>query len=106
MKGGRRLGAGRKRGSKTQKVSETALRAAELGITPLEYMLQIMRNEPPEDADALTKLGYQSMRFDAAKGAAPYVHPRLNAIEHTGKDGGPIQAKVTVEFISKAPGSV
>ena len=25
---------------------------------------------------------------EAAKDAAPYVHPRLSAIEHTGKDGG------------------
>ena len=26
-----------------------------------------------------------------AKDAAPYLHPRLNAIQHTGKDGEPIR---------------
>jgi hypothetical protein len=28
---------------------------------------------------------------DAAKDAAPYTHPRLAAIEHMGKGGGPIE---------------
>ena len=25
---------------------------------------------------------------------APYIHPRLSAIEHTGKDGAPLQSGV------------
>jgi hypothetical protein len=28
-----------------------------------------------------------------AKDAAPYIHPKLAAIEHTGKDGGAIETK-------------
>ena len=28
-----------------------------------------------------------SLRADMAKAAAPYFHPRLNAIEHTGENG-------------------
>jgi hypothetical protein len=52
------------------------------GLTPLDYMLQVMRN---------TKLRWQA-RFEAAKTAAPYVHPKL-AIEHTGKNGGPIKTQ-------------
>jgi hypothetical protein len=30
-------------------------------------------------------------RDDMAKAAAPFMHPRLNAIAHTGKDGEPIR---------------
>ena len=30
------------------------------------------------------------LRADMAKAAAPYFHPRLNAIEHTGEEGGPL----------------
>lgn len=37
------------------------------GLTPLEYLLDVMRNES-EDA---------AVRRDAAKAAAPYMHPRL-----------------------------
>jgi hypothetical protein len=41
------------------------------GISPLEYMLGLLRNAtlPTED------------RFEAAKAAAPYVHARLSAVE-------------------------
>jgi hypothetical protein len=43
-------------------------------------MLAVMRDETaPADR-----------RDDMAKAAAPYVHPKLAAVEHTGKDGGPV----------------
>ena len=48
--------------------------------TPLDYMLRVMRNPASDD----------ERRDQMAKVAAPYVHPRLAAIQHTGKDGGPI----------------
>ena len=62
------------------------MRQAEIaasGLTPLEYLLGIMRDEelPVE------------LRFEAAKAAAPYVHPKLAAIEHSGPDGGPIETR-------------
>jgi len=55
------------------------------GLTPLEFMLSVMRDE---QADTATRL-------DAAVKAAPYVHPRLlAAIEsrHSGLNGGGPQA--------------
>ena len=71
-KGGARAGAGRKKGSKTKLTEEALARAGE-GITPLEYMLTMLRDE---SLDAL-------QRFEAAKAAAPYVHPRLAQTEAT-----------------------
>ena len=71
-RGGARAGAGRKKGSKTQLTEQALVRAGE-GITPLEYMLGILRDET---ADA-------AQRFEAAKAAAPYVHPRLAQTEAT-----------------------
>lgn len=68
----------------TEKRREIAERALSEGITPLEYMLNIMRKETPAGADAATHLQYDALRFEAAKSAAPYVHPRLAAIEHSG----------------------
>ena len=37
-----------------------------------------------------------NMAATIARHAAPYVHPRLSAIEHTGKDGAPLQSGVLV----------
>lgn len=91
MRGGKRVGAGRKPGSKTKKTSEMAMKAAIEGVSPLEYMLNVMRQPIPENADALVKMQMVSQRFEAAKAAAPYVHPRLQTHEVTGKGGGPIE---------------
>jgi hypothetical protein len=86
MRGGARQGAGRKPGGKNRKSREIADRAAAEGITPLEVMLHTMRAH------------YEAGDFDAAsavaKDAAPYVHPRLAAVEHGGKDGGPLVINV------------
>ncbi len=79
--------------------SERQKAVAASGVTPLDFMLDIMRGEPPEEADAAQKIAFYMLRFDAAKAAAPYVHPRLAAVEHTGDGGGPIESKVTVEFV-------
>ena len=71
-RGGVRLNAGRKVGAATKKTKEIAAKAAKEGISPLEYMLSVMRDSSDEDK-----------RFEAAKAAAPYIHPRLAAIDAT-----------------------
>jgi hypothetical protein len=84
-RGGARKGAGRKAGSATKRTREIADKAMGDGITPLEFMLRIMRAEPQDDIeDPRVLIDIQSMRFEAAKAAAPYIHPRLAAVEHTG----------------------
>lgn len=78
MHGGARPGAGRTKGSPNK---ATAKREAEIkasGLTPLDYMLNILRDESVA-ADR---------RDDMAKAAAPYVHPKLAAVEHGGKIDG------------------
>lgn len=87
-RGGKRSGSGRKPGSKTRKTAEIAQKAAKEGITPLEFMLKIMRDEAcPEEADITQKIAFHTARFEAAKAAAPYIHPRLAAIEMSGTVG-------------------
>ena len=76
VKGGARAGAGRKKGGKNQKSREIAERAAAAGITPLEVMIATMRD--------LFKKGKKVEASAIAKDAAPYMHPRLAAIEHGG----------------------
>ncbi|HET9159667.1 MAG TPA: hypothetical protein VFN88_03575 [Caulobacteraceae bacterium] len=70
-RGGARPGAGRKPGAASKKTREIADKAAAEGLTPLEYMLGILRDEQQPVA----------MRFEAAKHAAPFVHPKLSSIE-------------------------
>jgi hypothetical protein len=85
--GGKREGAGRKPGTTTVKTREIADQATREGITPLEIMLKVMR------------LHYNAEKYDAAADvaarAAPYVHPRLCAIEH----GGSVEVEVVVKRI-------
>ena len=51
------------------------------GPTPLDYMLQVMRDETQELAK----------RLDAAKAAAPYVHPRLASVAVGNQDDKPFE---------------
>lgn len=111
-RGGKRSGAGRKKGSANKRTREIADKAAAEGITPLEYMLNVMRSPmPPElqkavddgslNEDVVTALmNWHRMRYEAAKDAAPYLHPRLTAttVKGTGKDGE-IPVSVSVEFV-------
>lgn len=97
-RGGARPGAGRKKGAATQKTREIADREAQNGLTPLEYMLQVMRTEPSADLEPREMLNAVSLRFEAAKAAAPYMHPRLAAVEHSGPDGGAIEHSIAVVF--------
>lgn len=83
------MAEGKKTGGRVKGVPNraTAAKVAEIaasGLTPLEYMLSVMRDD---FADV-------SRRDDMAKAVAPYIHPKLSAVEHGGKDGGPIQVVI------------
>lgn len=71
IKGGRRPGAGRKKGIPNKKTAELKSSVESSGITPLDYLINVMRDE----------INDQQVRMDAAKAAAPYVHSRLSAVE-------------------------
>lgn len=83
MRGGRREGAGRKKGSLSVLNRKTAEIAAAEGITPLEVTLITMRalwdqaNGRPVTLD--TEKAKEAMVV--ADRAAPYCHPRIAAVE-------------------------
>jgi hypothetical protein len=73
MARGRKTG-GRQKGARNRATEEARAAAKATGILPLEYMLRVMR-----DPNADTK------RRDAmATAAAPYLHPRVGAVEGIG----------------------
>lgn len=79
-RGGKRDGAGRPAGAVTTKSREAAEQASSEGLTPLDYMLRVLRDEDASKDD----------RMWAAEKAAPYVHAKLASVEVGGKGGGAI----------------
>jgi len=84
-KGGARPGAGRKPGIPNRRTAEKAAAIEASGLTPLDFMLDTLRNE---GLDLMT-------RMDAAKNAAPYVHSRLSSVD--------MKANVTTRSVIRAP---
>ena len=78
-RGGKRENAGRKKGVPNTKTQEQVKAIEESGLTPLEYMLRVLRDERQDPA----------VRLDAANKAAPYVHAKLSSIDIGGKEGAP-----------------
>jgi len=80
---------GRKAGvpNKASIARQAAIAAS--GLTPLDYMLKQMRNAklPPD------------MRLDAARSAAPYVHPKLAQTQITGEMT--VKAELKSELLDK-----
>jgi len=59
-------GSGRRKGTPNKVTAKREAEIAAAGVTPLEYMISVMRESPDS-----------AMRLRAAEGAAPYVHPKL-----------------------------
>lgn len=73
--GGKREGAGRKPKAKAE---------ATEGITPIEFMLATMRGQKYENGKLVDDPEATiAIRLDAGKAAAPYLYPRLSAVDST-----------------------
>ena len=69
--GGKRSGAGRPRGARNIRSEETAREIEESGLTPLQYLMDIVRDEEAPRKD----------RIECARAAAPFVHARLSSVD-------------------------
>ena len=76
-RGGKREGAGRKPGAINKATQKTRKAVKESGLTPLQYLLSVMRDEGAEQCE----------RVDAAHKAAPYVHAKLTSVDMKSSDG-------------------
>jgi hypothetical protein len=86
-RGGARLGAGRKKGVATRMNEAARAQVAAEGITPLAYLLSLLRDEGQT----------QDVRTDAAKAAAPYVHAKLANVEAKLDHSGEVTVRATKE---------
>jgi hypothetical protein len=78
---------GRRKGSLNKKTILRSQAAENLGLSPLEFLLSVVRDENKDVA----------VRLDAAKCAAPYVHARLQT---TLAPSGPIQIMIAREDVA------
>src|SRR6478672_9556803 len=105
MPGGRPKGypksGGRQKGA-VDKIKREAILAAQ-GITPLDYMMMLVRAETPPGLDPAVAKAREELRFEAAKAAAPYVHARLQTTTLAGDPEKP-QHKVVIEFVKAGGG--
>lgn len=79
---------GRQKGTPNKKTLIQVEEIQSSGLTPLQYMLEVMRDETED----------RPRRLYAANMAAPYVHAKLASIEHKGADGGPIKTESTLNI--------
>lgn len=89
-RGGARPGAGRAKGVPNKKTAERVAEIEASGLTPLDFMLNAMRDE---DKDFATRL-------DAAKAAAPYVHARLSTVEAKTENTHEVNGELVVSWRS------
>lgn len=75
-------------------------------LLPRDYFRGVLNEPKPvkagrEDAVVYANrvAAWEARRFEAAKALAPYEHPKLESVAHTGASGGPIKVAVRVAFI-------
>lgn len=87
-RGGARPGSGRKLGAtthRTRQAAESILQDG--GITALEVLAKTMRalwKEATNDGEEVVNISAAKEAAAIAEKAAPYMHPRLAAVEHSG----------------------
>lgn len=83
-RGGSRFGAGRKKGGSNRKTRDQMERALKGGTSPLDYMLAVMR-DPKASLER---------RDEMARASARYCHASIQAIQHSGDPGNPVQLNI------------
>lgn len=114
--GGARPGAGRRKSESISRTQELVAKAVAAGITPLEVLTEglnfyhnlaqeAVRQFEEETNAKLKKKKFLVVREmknytkEYAKDAAPYIHPKLQAVTQSGPNGGPIQIGLSIEFV-------
>ena len=103
--GGKRPGAGRKRGVPNKVTSTLRERLLASGPSPLEMLVDLYRSVEPTREPGENAIIYATRykqwahdRLEAAKAAAPFFHPKLQSIEITGVDGEGLNSNHTVQI--------
>jgi hypothetical protein len=80
---------GRQKGA-VDKIKREAILAAQ-GFTPLDFLMMLVRAETPPGLDPGIAKARETLRFEAAKAAAPHVHALLQAVTLGGDPEKPLK---------------
>jgi hypothetical protein len=91
MHGGKREGAGRRRGSANSASARRQQYIAQTGWTPIDVMIGVMRcaydmaqrelnQKTPNESKVRWAFG---LALESAHRAAPFAHPRFSAVDHS-----------------------
>jgi hypothetical protein len=73
------------------------------GMSAAEFSTQVPKDASPEEqfkfllAQVKKTAGFRQLAQECARDAAPYMHPKLSAVTHTGPDGGPVMFQTVYE---------
>jgi hypothetical protein len=108
--------SGRKKGTPNKNTQDVMALCDRLGCNPIEIMARFAINDweglgydSPDTVVGYSKTAQplkqqritEKMRLDAASELAGYLIPKRKAIEHTGKDGDPIQVETLETFLKR-----
>jgi hypothetical protein len=83
---------GRQKGTPNRATAARAAEIAASGLTPLQFMLQVLRDTKRTHAE----------RYKAAVDAAPYVHPKFASVAHTDPEGNALPTVMEIRFVDAA----
>jgi hypothetical protein len=86
--GGKRAGAGRKVGTQTKRTRAIAEAVGATGVTPLEVLVNSMRIAWERSEQAGHEGEHFAMAVTCAEKAAPYMHAKYAAVQHSGSVDG------------------
>ena len=105
--GGKRLGAGRPKGSRNRASARREQFVALSGRTPIEVMIAVMRynfdaaeyerSQPTPNQKEINAAHARAL--DAAYRAAQFVHPKLSAVEHSPRFNWSVLTKEEVDLV-------
>lgn len=89
--------AGRPQGTLGSKTLQAIGIITAKGCDPLGILCDIAMGSKIQIGATIDEVAYPTLdqRRDAAKELCQYIYPKRKAIEHTGKDGDPIEHRVT-----------
>lgn len=93
MATGRKTDGGSRKGRPNKATAAKVAAISASGLTPLDYLLAEMREESLD----------KHLRHDAAKAAAPYVHPRLTTMTLRGDETAPLHVITRIELVPVEP---
>lgn len=106
MRGGKRPGAGRKKGSTGEKTIARAQRVKELAQVIEQTIPGAFLGDSHDFLMTIYKDPTQPMplRIDAAKASIGYEKPKLAAIEHSGDPENPVETVTRIELTAPRHG--